>query len=83
MEVASFLKKMMTNRSRMKHNQPDSEHGAYSYSHMQQKLQKYFEDIIIETEINGKPNVVTSREKAKAVLHDFYSQQKADLDTEK
>ena len=50
---------------------------------MQQKLQKYFGDTIHKTEINGKPNVVTFRKKAKALLHDFYSQQKADLDTEK
>ena len=36
---------------------------------------------IIETEINGKPNVITFRNKAKAVLFDFYSHQ--DLDPEK
>lgn len=37
----------------------------------------------MQVEINGKPNVVTFRNKAKAVLHDFYSRQKADPDTEK
>ncbi len=50
---------------------------------MQQKLQEHFGDRIIQTEINGKPNVVTFRSKASALLQDFYRHQKADPDTEK
>ena len=89
LEVASFLEENDDEQitihdliGRMEDNLVDSEHGAYSYPHMQQLLQKYFGDTIIETEINGKPNVVTFRNKARAVLHDFHNQQKADLDTE-
>ena len=50
---------------------------------MQQKLKEHFGDSIIETEINGKPNVVTFRNKAKAVLHDFYSHREFDPETDK
>jgi len=35
---------------------------------------EYFGNKIIQTEINGKPNVVTFRNKAREVLCDFYSQ---------
>ena len=48
---------------------------------MQQKLKEHFGNKIIQTEINGKCNVVTLRSKASEVLHDFYSQR--DLDVEK
>ncbi len=51
--------------NRMEDNLADSEHGAYSYPHMQQKLQEYFGDTVIETEISGKPNVVTFRKRPK------------------
>ena len=50
---------------------------------MQQKLKEYFRDRIIQTEINGKPNVVTFRNKAKTILHDFYSHHDADWEKEK
>ena len=65
----------------MEKNLADSEHSAYSYPHMQQKRMEWFGDRIIQTEINGKPNVITFRYKAKAVLYDFYSHR--DLDPEK
>ncbi len=66
---------------RMKLNLAGTEHSEYSYPHMQQKLSEYFGDRIILTEINGKPNLVTFRSKAKQVLYDFYSHR--DLDPEK
>ena len=59
----------------MEENLADSKLSAYSYPHMQQKLKEHFGDKIIQTEINGKPNVVTFRNKAK---YDFYSHR--DLD---
>ena len=46
-------------------------------------LHEHFGDRIIQTEINGKPNVVTCSNKAKAVLCEFYSHQKADPESEK
>ena len=55
--------------------------SAYSYPHMQQKLKEHFRDMIIQTEIYGKSNVVTCRNNTKAVLYDFYSH--CDLDPEK
>ena len=64
-------------------NLAGSEYDAYSYKYMQQKLQEHFGDRIVQTEINGKPNVVTFRSKVSALLHNFYSHQKSDPDTDK
>ncbi len=55
---------------RMDENLANTEHSAYTCTHMQQKLKEHFGNKIIQTEINGKCNVVTLR--SKAVLHDFY-----------
>ena len=49
-----------------------SDCSAYGPQHMKRKLQELYGDRIIITEINGKPNVVTFRSTAKAVLQDFY-----------
>ena len=61
LEVASFLEENDDEQitihdliGRMEDNLADSEHGAYSYPQMQKKLQEYFGNTIIETEINGK-----------------------------
>ena len=48
----------------------DSE--AYGRSHMKTKLLEHFGDKIILTDINGKPNVVTFRTTAKAILQEFH-----------
>ena len=37
----------------------NTEHSAYSFKHMQQKLKENFGNKIVVTEINGKSNVVT------------------------
>jgi len=51
---------------------------------MHSRLLEHFGDCIVITHINGKSNVVTFRNTASAILHDFYnSQQKHDLSTEK
>ena len=47
-------------------NNTDSE--AYGRSHMKTKLLENFGDKIIITDINGKPNVVTFRTTATAIL---------------
>ena len=67
----------------MEDNLADSEHDAYSYKYMQQKVQEHFGGQMIQTNINGRPTVVTFRSKASAVLQDFYSHQKADPGTDK
>ena len=80
LEVARFLEENDDEQitikdlvSRMENNLADSEHSAYSHTHMQLKLQEHFGD-----------RVVTFRNKAKAVLRYFYSQnEKADPDTDK
>ena len=46
---------------RMDENLVNTEFSAYSYQHIQEKLKEHFGNKIIETEINGKPNVVTFR----------------------
>ena len=52
---------------------------------MKTKLQELCGDRIIITEINGKPNVVTFRSTAKAILQDFNQQEimEPDADVEK
>ena len=65
----------------MEENLTNTEHNAYSYPHKQQNLKEHFGNKIIQTEINGKPNVVTFRNKVWEVLYDIYSQR--DLDPEK
>ena len=40
-------------------------------THMKAKFKEHFGDNIIQTEINGKPNVVTFRHKAEIILHEF------------
>ena len=47
-------------------------------------LKEHFGDRLVITHINGKSNVVTFRNTAAAILHDFYSsQQKPDRSSEK
>ena len=60
-----------------------SEHCAYSRTHMQYEFEEHFGDRIVVTHVNGKSNVVTFRNTAKAILHEFYSsQRKPDPSTE-
>ena len=54
---------------------------AYGRHHMKTKLLEYFGDRIVITDINGKPNVVTFRTTAAAILQEFYIQQD-DVDIE-
>ena len=49
---------------------------------MKTKLQELYGDRIIITEINGKPNIVTFRITGKAVLQDFYQQEKMEPDAD-
>ena len=63
----------------MEDNLIGSDHSAYSPQHMKTKLRELYGDRIINTEINGKPNVVTFRSTAKAVLQDFYQLEKINL----
>ena len=64
----------------MEKNLANTQHSTDSYPHMQQRLKEHFGNKIIQTEINGLPKVVTFRNKARKVLHDFYSHR--DLDPE-
>ena len=57
----------------------NSEQFAYSHTHMKAKLKEHFGDNIIQTEINGKPNVVTFRHKAEIILHEFHKNQDKSL----
>ena len=88
LEVATFLKENDDEQitiqyliQRMEENLANTEQSAYSYPHMQQRFKEHFESKIIQTEINGKPNVVTFRNKAREVLYEFYNQR--DLDPER
>ena len=51
------------------HNGED--YTAYSFTYMKCKLEQHFGNRIIITEIAGKPNVVTFKTTAAAILHEF------------
>ena len=59
----------------------NSTHTHCSYPHKQQRTKENFGNKLIQTEIHGKPNLVTFRNKAREVLCDLYSQN--DFDPEK
>ena len=42
---------------------------------MKTRLQEHFGNRIVQTEINGKPYVITFRTTARVVLQDYYSKQ--------
>jgi 5'-3' exonuclease len=51
-----------------------SEEEAYSHQHMKIKLKRHYGMSIIITELNGKENVVTFRQTATNILHNFYKE---------
>lgn len=59
----------------------DTDYEAYGYTYMKTRLQEHFGERIVQTEINGKPNVVTFRTKVRVVLQDYYSKQQQKQDT--
>lgn len=59
----------------------DTESEAYGRSHVKTKLLEYFGDKIIVMDINGKPNLVTFRTTATAILQKFHFREyQCDLD---
>ena len=54
----------------------DTDHEAYGFTYMKQQIKKRFGDKVVITEINGKPNVVTFRSTAAAILQEFHSHSK-------
>ena len=58
----------------------DTTYEAYTYPHMKIKLQEHFGKRLIQTEINGKPNV-TFRTTARVVLQDYHSKQQQKQNT--
>lgn len=50
----------------------NTESEAYGRSHTKTKLLEYFGDKIIITDVNGKPNVVTLKTTATAILQEFH-----------
>ena len=56
----------------MKEKLADTEHEAYGITNMKTRLREHFGESIIQTEINGKPNVVTFRTTARVVLQCSY-----------
>ena len=53
----------------------NTDYDAYGYTYMKTKLQEHFGERIVQTEINGNPNVITFRTTARVVLQDYYSKQ--------
>ena len=60
----------------------DSNEAAYSNRYMKTKIEEYFGDDVIITSMHRKANIVTLRRTASSILHDFYLQQKSNLDPE-
>lgn len=63
---------------KMKEYLNDTESETYGRSHMKTKLLEYFGDEITITDINGKPNVVTFRTTAMAILQEFHFREHQD-----
>ena len=55
---------------------------AYTSVHMKSKILNHFGENVIITEINGRPNVITLRKTAKAILQDFHQSQQNHSDPE-
>ena len=56
----------------------------YCFTHMNKKILDHFGDTVIITELDGKHNVVTFKDKADAILHSFYHRNnKQDVESEK
>lgn len=51
-----------------------SARSAYSNRYMKAKIEEYFAENTIITNINGKPNVVTFRKTAASILEEFHKQ---------
>jgi len=79
LEVASYLEdnddEQITINDLIDLKQENTDYNAYSYIYMKSKLQEHFGERIVQTEINGKPNVLTFRTTARKVLQDYYSKQ--------
>ena len=50
------------------------ENWAYGHTHMKEKLKEHFGDRIVVTNVNGRPNVVTFKTTADAILQEFHAQ---------
>ena len=58
-----------------------SESEAYTYMYMKKRLEEYFGEKTIYTQMDGKPIVVTMKTTAKAVLQDYYDTQNKETNT--
>jgi hypothetical protein len=56
----------------------NSDAAPYSSKYMKSKLQEHFGNGLFITEVGGKANVVTFRNTAASILHDFHKKQKDD-----
>jgi len=57
----------------------NTDYNAYSYIYMKSKLQEHFGERIVQTEINGKPNVIPFRTTTGKALQ-YYSKQQQEKD---
>ena len=51
----------------------NTDYDAYGYTYMKTGFQEHFGKRMVQTKINGKPDVITFRTTARVVLQDFYS----------
>ena len=60
----------------------NTDYDAYGYTYTKTRIEKHFGEKIVQTKINGKPNVITFRTNAgavlQAVLQEYYSKQLLD-----
>ena len=56
----------------------DSSENMYSNRYMKDKVENYFGENVIITNVNGRPNVVTLRKAAASILNEFHKQQRND-----
>ena len=77
LEVASYLEdkddEQITTNNRINQKLADTNFEAYGYMHMKTKLQEHFGERIVQTKINGKPDVITFSTTARVEQQDYYS----------
>ena len=53
----------------------NTDYDSYGHTYMKTRLQELFGERMVQTKINGKPNVITFRTTARVVFQDYYSKQ--------
>ena len=59
------------------------DYNSFSIPYMKAESYKHFGDRIVNTELNGKPNIVTFRSPASQILYDYHQKGQLSEDEQK